>query len=143
MVIFLTSCHSSPNIDDNLGIIGGNFVTEEIHAEFFTHHVALIHCREEECEYICGGAVVSKNVTITAAHCFEGMLPGDKFFVRAGSLNATAGGITKNVSNVIIHPDYRKREQSDSDIAVLLLEDNFEFNEKVSAIRIANKGKIS
>lgn len=90
---------------------------------------------------MCGGTIVANNVTITAAHYVEDVLPGDRFFVRAGSLNATAGGITEYVKNVIIHPDYVKNSTIKTDIVVLILEVEFQFDEQISAIRIANKGK--
>ncbi|XP_017475799.1 PREDICTED: serine protease SP24D-like [Rhagoletis zephyria] len=94
----------------------------------------LLNCRANGQIRTCGGAIISRNYILTAAHCVEDYeyTPED-ITVRAGSVMYDEGGVLEGVSKVTIHPQYHNFT---NDIAILKLNSPLKYNEAIKYIRL-------
>jgi len=82
----------------------------------------------------CGGAIISKNVVLTAAHCaVESPI---NIYAKVGHANLDSEqSKTVKVKSYSIHPDYIHKP-GHNDIALIQLEEDLVFDDSVQAIQL-------
>lgn len=106
-------------------VLGGRSVRS--HGEY-PFVVAVFRDKIKVDNFWCGGALITKQVVLSAAHCFYNA-NDTQFFVRMGSLEISKsrvrGAMTQTVERKVklvhLHPAYNGRQQN-NDVALLLLE---------------------
>lgn len=84
----------------------------------------------------CGGAIVSDNCVLTAAHCVTNYQPRD-LSILAGTDKLSGGdGLRYFVRDVQIHPNYK--EFVTSDIAITRIFGKFDYSERIAPIKYSN-----
>jgi len=110
-------------------IIGGS----EVKIEDFPYQISL----QLSGSHRCGGSVVAPNVILTAAHCVRGINARD-LTIRVGSSSKTSGGLVVKVKKYIDHELYNP-STIDFDIAILVLEENLQYSDKIQPIEMATQ----
>jgi secreted trypsin-like serine protease len=98
-------------------IVGGTLTPKNVHR----FQVALLFKGEPNnflAQY-CGGTLIRPNVVVTAAHCSDFVGRND-VQVLTGTHSLDGTGVRRNVSRIVIHPDWDP-ETFDSDLAIWLL----------------------
>uniref|UniRef100_A0A2H1WBW9 SFRICE042029.2 n=1 Tax=Spodoptera frugiperda TaxID=7108 RepID=A0A2H1WBW9_SPOFR len=84
----------------------------------------------------CGGIIINNRAILSAAHCFYGDRPINRWRIRVGSSFAHSGGVMQAPNNVIMHPDFNY-STLDSDICIVHSPSAFTFNNNVQPASIA------
>lgn len=107
----------------------------------YPYQVSLQHIGNRTRNY-CGGCIINEESVITAAHCISGiMIPCNekKIVVAAGLVTlGSEDAVYHNVDECIIHHHY-ERGIPQNDVAILKIEDVFEFNRYVRPVQYATE----
>ncbi|XP_018565260.1 tryptase alpha/beta-1-like isoform X2 [Anoplophora glabripennis] len=98
---------------------------------FFPWYAALFYQKSTDFSpsYKCGISLVHSSVILTAAHCIN----------EDGIWSARIGNTVREISKIIIHPEYNK-ETMQNDIALAILKEPVEISEKINSICIPPQG---
>lgn len=100
------------------------------------YQVALL---KNESEFLCSGAILGKQIIITAAHCVNNLKPED-LSIRAGSKYWNKGGELINVDRSEIHGDFHNTTgRAAGDFSVLHLVKSLDNSSMVKEIVIASQ----
>ncbi|XP_014482236.1 PREDICTED: trypsin-3-like [Dinoponera quadriceps] len=112
-------------------IVGGQKTSIEEHP----HQVSLRYGNR----HVCGGAIISEDWIITAAHCvqYAGSFPR-RLVIKAGSSNLDAeGGTVVRAKQIVTHENYSHRN-GDYDIAVIKLAEPLAYSRQIKPISLAS-----
>ncbi|KAK0079926.1 hypothetical protein PV326_008466 [Microctonus aethiopoides] len=94
------------------------------------HHLPLNN------EFHCGGAIISKNWGVTAAHCVNPKIELiQNFTVRSGSSFREHDGSIYNLIKIITHENYNENNL-DYDVAVFMINSSFNFDSTTQPIAL-------
>lgn len=110
--------------------VGGNIAKIE---SFHYYHVTIRSNRNED---LYDGAIISQNFVLISARA-AWVLRGSKIHVHVGTLsNSFSKGKIYPVDSVIIHPNFTVNNALDYNLALLRVQDPFEFDGTVNLIRL-------
>ncbi|XP_062556322.1 trypsin alpha-3-like [Armigeres subalbatus] len=114
--------------EDRTKIVGGH----PISIEQVPYQVSVQVKTKSSHRHTCGGAILSADRVLTAAHCIE---ESRKYAVRAGSNYYGFGGQLVEVLESRVHPEFNNHTLA-NDIAMLRLERNLFFSNTVTLISL-------
>tara|TARA_R110002096_G_scaffold292224_1_gene486538 strand:- start:94268 stop:96244 length:1977 start_codon:yes stop_codon:yes gene_type:complete len=107
-----------------LSIIGG----ADVDASNYPFMVSMGFGTASNFSQYCGGALVSDEYVLTAAHCSEGSEPED-VAVMLGSQLADEGGHVVRVAEILVHPDWTGEISEGFDMSLLRLDQRINLEE--------------
>lgn len=85
-----------------------------------------IYVKSAGLRFLCGGSLVSSRTVVSAGHCFKiGSITANRLVVNLGRHNledfSEQGFVTREIENLIVHPEYNSNLFPDADLALLQL----------------------
>ncbi|XP_068623985.1 uncharacterized protein [Battus philenor] len=111
-------------LTEDIRIVGG----EDIDITLAPYQVSL----QRRGRHTCGGAIISNDLILTAAHCVSGSSERE-FSVRVGSSSSYSGGEVIQAGDLIWHRNFTYSKM-DSDVALIWLSRPLEFSESIAPI---------
>ncbi|XP_076644950.1 trypsin-7 [Halictus rubicundus] len=115
------------SVDDESRIVGGHPASIDDHP----YQVSLRYNNR----HVCGGAIISEEWVVTAAHCVQRAFT-PLISIKAGTSNLREDGIVVGAREIITHEMYDPRT-SDYDIALIRLKKPLEYGGRVRPILLA------
>ncbi|XP_068148189.1 trypsin delta [Drosophila tropicalis] len=86
----------------------------------------------------CGGSILTKNIIVSAAHCVNTLTGPSNLTIVAGSTTLSEKNQEFPVIKFIVHSSYRVYN-NDYDVALLIVNGDFEFSEYIQPIQLAQE----
>ena len=133
-------------------IIGGDYVTNPHEYPWMVNVLSFGGQYLRKAPSNCGGAIISENMILTAAHCVKhgwGEFDYDRFYYNR-YFKKTAGGVVRighsslnhsiivKLKSKLIHPNYFKNSLR-YDIALLELSEDLKFNKEIQPIALPDE----
>ncbi|KAH8239257.1 hypothetical protein KR032_002625, partial [Drosophila birchii] len=103
------------SVSINTRVVGGQNITNAMLGGYI---VALYYINK----FVCGGTLLQDRIVLSAAHCFIDRVKKDEWVVIGGISSLNETGERRNLTDVVISPDFRP-EDMNSDYAVILLKE--------------------
>ncbi|CAG5049836.1 unnamed protein product [Parnassius apollo] len=94
---------------------------------------------QKDNEHWCAGALLNPRLVITTANCVWKSERVSRLKIRAGSRYADRGGQTAGIQEMMRHPLWSLRRNPDHDVALLLLDKNIQFSDRVHSVDLPNR----
>ncbi|XP_017001225.2 CLIP domain-containing serine protease B15 [Drosophila takahashii] len=98
---------------------------------------ALYHKVSRSLTFRCGGSLISASIVVSAAHCVYRMSE-DSVVIGLGRYDldnyGEEGAETRNVKQLLWHPDYSTRSVPDADVALITIDRPVKFNDIIAPI---------
>lgn len=117
-------------------IIGG----EETSIRLFPWQVAI----SASTTHMCGGSILSPTKILSAAHCYASYTQAQllkHIRVRAGSSRYNDKGSVREITRLVLHPDFNVPTRLNNDIAILILKSKLDYGPKIQAIALPRSGE--
>lgn len=125
LVVFIVETCYCKSLDPPR-IVGGDYAK----VDQFPHQVALLYRGSLR----CGGSIIEPGVVLTASHCLVGSDYGN-LEVLAGTIDLKSGGVRRRVKKEVKHEKYGSFM---NDVALLVLDEPFEFSSSIQRIELQN-----
>uniref|UniRef100_A0A1I8Q9S0 Peptidase S1 domain-containing protein n=1 Tax=Stomoxys calcitrans TaxID=35570 RepID=A0A1I8Q9S0_STOCA len=137
-----TSPRTSASENDQCGKVSGvtTFIYGGLDISRGQHPwLTAIYAKSAGLRFLCGGSLVSRKTVLSAAHCFTiSAVTADRLVVNVGRYNledySETNFQTREIQNLVIHPDFAGNVHPDADLAILQLQRPVEFNAYVRPI---------
>ncbi|XP_023299136.2 serine protease gd-like [Lucilia cuprina] len=98
-----------------------------------------IYVKSAGLRFLCGGSLISSRTVVSAGHCFKiGSIAANRLVINLGRHNledfSEQGFVTREIENLIVHPEYNSNLFPDADLAILHLKQPVQFTNNIRPI---------